>query len=667
MVEAWFACDGAIGGCACTHHDLPSTRLRQQSLQALFSARENDSTLDKNLNPSGIVTAQIQSLKDDLADIQRNREQLVLAEKLMEAQLAAVKARIQTSLRTERGIIHKLGAAVCPILRLPADVLELIFDCVVRRVEMPQRGGSRETWSESCRLARSEPPSLLGALALTCERWKSVLKNRSRMWSYIYIDIAHRVRFETFYKPCTTEQLSCTSARTPLHVAIGMAGEHTVKKYFDLETCTFTDMEAEYEDNVGILTDCFCFLSRYSDRIKQLDLLLPDILLHHVVDASGFTSRMSKLERVEALCVERELSRTSMLFPGGNLKTIRLIDVQNVCELGGVSNPWAIEEFIIEDSRVSGNARFGCRVADDLDILDILERYPSLQCLTMDIADIAYDDDSDSDGPVPIPTQLVKVDISAVSWSPVFLADFTAPKLKRLRLAMVGHGRHRADALPNVVRFLKRSRPPLRALHIENIEANSKRFMQLTKLARSLTELHIIDYPELQDVVELLETAPYAFPHLRALELRGNMGSCRGLAVRIVNTWADTPLDDLRLYWDEWYDSTSKENEDSGGEDDSSEEDEDSDNEDENPDDEDEDEDDEDEDEDDEDEDSDEEDEDPGNGDEDSGDGNEGSGEENNDPGEESKYLSEDLDLWAMEVSGALMHIPMRRLELGRR
>ncbi|KIY70051.1 hypothetical protein CYLTODRAFT_420141 [Cylindrobasidium torrendii FP15055 ss-10] len=601
MVEAaWSACDGTVSGCACTHHDLPSTALSQMSLEALFSTSRKDFTSSKNTTSNntyeGVNTAQIQSLQDDLVNIQRNREQLQRAERLMKNQLGTVEDKIAASLRAEKMIIHKLTSCaaipVCPVLSLPADVLELIFDYVVKHVEMPQRGDSREEWSESCQL--SEPPSSLGALALTCESWKVVLTSRPRMWSYIYIDIGDRARFEAFYAPCITEQLSHTAVDDSLHVAIGKT-----------RVPAFKDMPSEKEANARLLSDCMRFLLPYNKRIEQLDLFLPySLLLDGGEKRLG--DHMPRLAQVQVFCTAMDTGpfvrqKYIMLPASKRLKEVRIIGVDTF----HVEAPDSIETYIVEDPQVSGIADYdyGSDCACDFDLLDAVHFHPNLKRLIMDIGHTGFEPiEGDLEYvPNPVPRRLVHVDITAFSWSPIFLSDFTAPELEHLRLAMVERmpcpdPEHEdlREALSDVVRLLRLSRPPLRFLHLENIAADASQFVRLTQLARSLTELHIIDYPELRGVVELLETAPYPFPHLRTLDLQGDMESCRGLAVRIAETWDNTPLEDLRLYWNGWYYSTDEEGEDAGRE-------------------------------------------------------------------------IEDVDLWMMEVSGALMHIPMCRLEVGRR
>ncbi|KIY70052.1 hypothetical protein CYLTODRAFT_204385 [Cylindrobasidium torrendii FP15055 ss-10] len=617
MVEAWFACDGTVGGCTCTHHDLPSTQLGQQSLEALFSARKGNfaQNEDPRTNDESVDSTQIQSLKDDLVNIQRNREQLQRAEGLMKAQLITVEDKIAASLRAEKALVHKLTACAAipapPALRLPADVLELIFDYVVKRVEMPRRGDSREAWSESCEL--SEPPSSLGALALTCRDWQLVLEGRPRMWSYIYIDVADRARFERFYVPCITAQLSYTASDNPLHVAIGRVGERTSGKVIgECMSPTYEEERLEDRANARLLSDCMRFLRPYNRRIERLDLFLPYSLLRNG-DENKLGSYMPMLARVEVLCTVRdadslELDYADIVLPRSKrLKEVRLIGLKDWWDAPRVEAPDSIEEYIVEDPQISGITRYRsyAQCTNDLEMLEVVGCYKNLKRLIVDCGNTSFElSDSELEYvPVPVPCQLVHIDITAFIWSPVFLSDFTTPRLEYLRLAMVERmpyprpeDEDLREVLSDVVRLLRLSRPPLRFLHLENIAADADQFMRLTKLASAsyLTELHIIDYPDLRGVVELLETSPYPFPHLRTLDLQGDMGTCRGLAVRIAETWDDTPLDDLRLYWNGWYYSTD----------------------------------------------------------------------------EDGEYIGqeiENVDLWIMEVSGALMHIPVCRLEVGRR
>lgn len=327
----------------------------------------------------------------------------------------------------------------------------------------------------------------------------------------------------------------------------------------DTDTSNGSDDDVPFDVALIALSERLVYaLLPVAERIRQLDLFLPSRIVNDL-GRSPLRGMMLNLTNLEILFSDETSERMDIkLLDGPKLTRTRWVNIPHCREIWTQPAKFALRqtEIIIEDERISG-----CSVdwdaassASEVDILDILEAYTSLRYLKIDIGrDETWDDTEECS---KHETSLTDLDLSAFVWSSKYVDHISAAELERLRVAMVERmpcanpdDKDQRDALPSIVEFLTRSKPPIQTIHLQNITANSPSLRQLFDFATTLTELHVIDYPELQEAINLIGTPIYPLQSLRTLELCGHLQSCMLLATRIIDMWERTSLSDLSVHW----------------------------------------------------------------------------------------------------------------------
>ncbi|KIY62435.1 hypothetical protein CYLTODRAFT_447196 [Cylindrobasidium torrendii FP15055 ss-10] len=537
MVTAWRACNSSA--CSCSLHALPST----VSMEEFGSEDEDEGQLYlSNELPSpdaeDAIRHHIQSFEKALEDTQGVLSELSKARSFMRNQLLSIDNRIKAWQNQEADIKKSIAARkglLHPIRRLPTEVLENIFSFSVSRIEFPR---------QECELSSLfiPPSNSLWALGLTCRAWRGEVLRCGHLWSYICIDaIPSRLRSTSYMTSIATHLNRASTSNQGLHLAIGQSNH------------TDTDPTDPLPDKIIYL------LLPVVARVHQLDVFLSLVALESLSPLRGMLTNLRRFEYM-AIPDNSDLDPekpVTWMEDAYELSHVRLVNAGGA--LTDITFPPALRTLRMDDVKISGD-RIVARGLADCEVPDIIGHYSQLENLTVDVVCLNTDTERLPPDPHPSHSNLLSIDISSTFWSNWQLGCFVAPNLARLRYACIPSDvsaleTHASSALPGILVFLERSRPPLQALHLDRIPADIDVFSRFTGVASTITELRVV-HPGAEDIkhiVRLLGTPVYPFPCLRALELCGDFrGSQTSLLVtRITEMWNQTRLDDLRLHW-EW-------------------------------------------------------------------------------------------------------------------
>ncbi|KIY65224.1 hypothetical protein CYLTODRAFT_445499 [Cylindrobasidium torrendii FP15055 ss-10] len=259
--------------CLCPNHKIAQHAPFTEDSSAINSIYH---LLHSNTSPTpleeGIILASVADLESHKTALRANSEHLYALRKSYHDQISRIDAEIESQKRTElllQNAIRVRRRILAPVRRLPTEILRKIFLSTVDH--MPERSAELD-WNDLWSF--KDPECVLWAIELVCQRWRAVVVDYPKVWSYLSFKILPSDDFDN-----TSRQLN------RLGVQLDRARLHT------LSVALYPGSALNTTSN-SVPNHLVHFLLPHARRIKSLDLVLPH---RHIRSLELLARRLSSL------------------------------------------------------------------------------------------------------------------------------------------------------------------------------------------------------------------------------------------------------------------------------------------------------------------------------------------------------------------------------------